>query len=339
MLITSVKQHHKQQTTTTMYSKTKISKILLSVFLLFIIADISAQPSEEIISRNQYIEMWKDEAIRQQAIHKIPASITLAQGILESGNGNSDLAKYANNHFGIKCHNWDGETLYKDDDKKDECFRKYLTPHESFEDHSLFLTKRGRYSFLFDYKTTDYKAWAKGLKKAGYATNPKYPSLLIDLIERYDLDQYDTQRVLANGVESQSIATKVENRIVVPNATITMSAMVNVHAVVLTNNNVKYIQAKNGDTFYKIAKEFEMGLWQLYKYNDLTKKDILLAGDIIYLQPKRNKSKTVAFHIIKENESLKEISQLYGIKLKKLYKLNDLVFGLNPPAGMKLVLR
>jgi len=139
-----------------------------------------------------YILKYSNAAVAEMERYGIPASITLAQGILESGNGESRLAVEGKNHFGIKCHsNWSGKTIIEDDDEKGECFRKYSKVSESYRDHSLFLTERGRYSFLFEYKKSDYKKWAKGLKKAGYATNPKYPSLLIDLIERYELYTYD----------------------------------------------------------------------------------------------------------------------------------------------------
>ena len=166
------------------------STILSVVFSLLAVA-VFAQPGSKKITQSEYIEMYKDDAIREMHRSGVPASITLAQGILESGNGNSALARYANNHFGIKCHSdWKGETFIQDDDEKDECFRKYNHVLESYEDHSDFLKKK-RYAFLFDLKITDYKGWANGLKKAGYATNPKYPKLLIDIIELNNLSQYD----------------------------------------------------------------------------------------------------------------------------------------------------
>ena len=143
------------------------------------------------LSRSDYVEQWKSEAIQQMQEHNIPASITLAQGILESGSGNSELAVKGKNHFGIKCHGWTGKKMYMDDDAKGECFRVYKSASESYKDHSLFLNKYDRYAFLFDLEVTDYKGWAKGLKKAGYATNPQYPQLLIKLIEDLDLSQYD----------------------------------------------------------------------------------------------------------------------------------------------------
>lgn len=153
-----------------------------SVILTFLSLSLSAQPNVQL-----YIETWRNECILQMEKHGIPASITMAQGILESASGTSDLATKANNHFGIKCHkDWTGKKFYKDDDKKNECFRVYDHAQQSFEDHSAFL-KRSRYDTLFLLSPTDYKAWAYGLKKCGYATNPKYPQLLIDLIEKHQL--------------------------------------------------------------------------------------------------------------------------------------------------------
>jgi len=159
------------------------------------------------MTTEEYIEKYKDVAIKKMKEYHIPASITLAQGILESGSGNSRLARKANNHFGIKCHkDWNGKKFYMDDDERHECFRKYHNPAESYRDHSLFLTQKGRYAFLFDYDITDYKSWAYGLKKAGYATNPKYPKLLIGIIERYNLSQYDT-----GGKKGKKRKDKIEN--------------------------------------------------------------------------------------------------------------------------------
>jgi hypothetical protein len=141
---------------------------------------------------NDYINDYKDLAVEEMKLYNIPASITLSQGILESSNGESMLATKANNHFGIKCHSsWQGDRVFHDDDEKGECFRKYNNVEDSYRDHSLFLANSSRYSFLFDIPIQNYKSWAKGLKKAGYATNPKYSKLLINIIKRYNLDQYD----------------------------------------------------------------------------------------------------------------------------------------------------
>lgn len=274
------------------------------------------QPSEKRISKGSYIEMWQEEAVQQMIKYKIPASITLAQGILESGSGNSELAKYGNNHFGIKCHNWEGEGIYIDDDKKNECFRKYSDASASFEDHSKFLAHRGRYSSLFDLEITDYKNWAKGLRKAGYATNPKYADLLIRLIEENDLDQYDTQLLV---VENKPART---TDIALPNAIIS-KPKANVHQVFVHNNNIKYIKIKEGDTFYKISKEFDLSLWQLYKYNNLSDNSFIKIDDMLFLQPKKAKNSKRS-HTVKKGETLHKISQLYGVKLKSLYKKNKL---------------
>ena len=163
-----------------------MNKYLFFLFLFFSLLGFSQSKTES------YISKYSSVAVDEMNKYSIPASITLAQGILESGNGESRLAVDGKNHFGIKCHsNWNGKTIVVDDDEKGECFRKYSKVAESYRDHSLFLSERGRYSFLFTYKKSDYKKWAKGLKKAGYATNPKYASLLIDLIEKYELYNYD----------------------------------------------------------------------------------------------------------------------------------------------------
>ncbi|MCH2224875.1 MAG: glucosaminidase domain-containing protein [Crocinitomicaceae bacterium] len=225
------------------------------------------------ITRQEYVDTWKAIAIEQMAIHNIPASITLAQGILESGSGNSELARKGNNHFGIKCHGWTGSTMKIDDDRKGECFRVYDSAKESYNDHSLFLNKYDRYSFLFDFDKTDYKAWAKGLKKAGYATNPSYPSLLIKIIEDLKLDQFD--KIIAPEIIKS------------PNLVSTSTMMSNTHKVE-SHKKAKYVTAKKGDTFYKIALEFNLNLNQLYRYNDFGKeKDVLLEGDVVYIQRRR----------------------------------------------------
>jgi len=288
--------------------------LILITYLSFAITSY-AQPSERFITRKEYVEMWKEEAISQMVKYGIPASITLAQGMLESGNGNSALAKYANNHFGIKCHGWDGPGIYKDDDKKDECFRKYANAFESFEDHSKFLANRSRYAFLFNLETTDYEGWAKGLRKAGYATNPKYANLLIDLIETHALYQYDKMGMLAVNTNKPQVIS-VENTLVLPKLKTTKHT-------VKTKYKVNYIIAQSGDTYYKIAKEFDMSLWQLYHYNDCGEETKLKEGDIVYLQPKRNRRKK-QYHIVQSGETLRMIAQIEGVKLKKMVKRNKI---------------
>jgi len=297
---------------------------VLKIAVLFVAGilqlELAAQPAERRISRKEYVQLWADEAQRQMLEFGIPASITLAQGILESGDGNSPLARYANNHFGIKCHdNWNGETFIQDDDKRDECFRKYESAEQSFQDHSNFLKTRSRYSSLFMLDPTDYKGWAKGLKKAGYATNPQYADILIQIIEDNGLSKFDG---LTLAEHKKPVVKPVKDEFIANNQI--------QHTVKIQDNNVKYIIAKDGDTYYKLSKEFEMGLWQIYKYNDLSKKDVLQAGDIIYLQPKRNKAK-LENHRVQEGETMHMVSQKYGIKLSKLYKLNNIVPGTGEP--------
>jgi LysM repeat protein len=265
------------------------------------------------ISRKEYIEKYSSLAVKQMHQYKIPASITLAQGILESNNGNSRLAVKANNHFGIKCHGWEGKKIFADDDKKNECFRNYKNVLESFVDHSLFLNKYSRYEFLFDYKITDYKSWAKGLKKAGYATNSKYPELLIKIIEENKLHQFDREKI------DQNLISGKRN-------------------IYMHPNKIKYVISQNQETYETIAKSLNIKLKQILKYNDDKKLSVLKVGTKVFIQPKRNRSKQRT-HVVNKGEDLRSISQTYGIKMKSLKKRNELILknGLNN--GDKLRLR
>lgn len=312
-------------------------KLLKTIFLLTALLTISGSSAwalERKISRSEYIDQWKDEAVRQMFEYGIPASITLAQGILESGDGNSELARNANNHFGIKCHDWKGQTYHIDDDRPDECFRKYRNAEDSYHDHSKFLSRRGRYSFLFELKITDYKGWAKGLKKAGYATNPKYANLLIELIEKHQLYQFDKAKKKPGRKERDR--KEQENP---EQATEYATQPVADHHLQISKNNIKFVVVKKGDSLFKIAKEFNIDLRLIYKYNDLNKSDIIHPGDVIYLQPKRKKSRRKKFHVVKKGETMREISQLYGVKLKDLYKKNNMILGTEPVEGQRLSLR
>lgn len=277
-----------------------------------------------------YIDQYRDVAIREMKKFGVPASITLAQGILESGSGQSYLAKRANNHFGIKCHlDWDGKRVYHDDDEKNECFRAYKDPDESFRDHSLFLKNRSRYAFLFKEDPTDYRAWARGLKKAGYATNRKYPTLLIDLIERYELHKYDLEGFKVDVEE----ITKNEPEI--PAGEELKSYQVNV-----SKNYVEYVTAKEGDSFESISEQVDVSVKRLKKYNELDEDVALKKGQRIYLQPKRKKAfRDFEVHTVKKGETLYSISQQYGVKMKYLRKRNKLKDDQEPVAGMELELR
>ncbi|MFA5573664.1 MAG: glucosaminidase domain-containing protein [Brumimicrobium sp.] len=275
---------------------------------------------------SEYVEKWKDVAIFQMVEYRIPASITLAQGILESGSGNSMLATRANNHFGIKCHDWTGKKFYQDDDAINECFRKYKNAAESYKDHSEFLSNRSRYAFLFDLEITDYKSWAKGLKKAGYATNPKYANLLIDIIQKYDLNQYDqfgVEQIVM--IESKTSKDEKNPTINLPTQSEEVIAK-EIHKVYTDKNRTKYVIATGNDTFYQIAKEFSLNLKQLHKYNNFPPhQDILKEGDIVYIMNKNRKANTDIEKIrIEAEENLWSLSQKYGIKLDVLLKKNNL---------------
>lgn len=296
--------------------------VFLSVFTIILTVSVFAQPSEKKNTPNDYIRIYKDDAISEMLAHGIPASITLAQGMLESGNGNSALSVYANNHFGIKCHiGWTGETYYMDDDEKNECFRKYEKVLDSYIDHSLFLKNRPRYAFLFELPLTDYKGWAKGLKEAGYATHPKYTEQLIELIEKYKLYEFD----------------KLQDMHSVPIADATPKTQMELRQV-LRFNRTKFIIAKPGDSFFKIASEFDLELKDLLAYNELTKNDKLQAGTKIYVERKRRKA-LEPYHVVTKGETMKSIAQLHGIRIYHLYKKNRMKEGQEPKVGDVLFLR
>ena len=258
----------------------------------------------------QYIDQYKDVAIEQMERWKIPASITLAQGLFESGAGKSKLATKGNNHFGIKCHDWGGRTIHVDDDERNECFRAYRSAFDSYEDHSRFLAKSQRYQKLFKLKITDYKGWAHGLKAAGYATNPAYAQKLIDMIQLYKLYKYDTaksyDKFLAKHTKTSYIGS--------------------IHPIKQFNKNY-YVLARRGDTFATIAKEMDTSARKLARYNERDKNDPLEEGEIVWLMKKRTnapKDYKERMHYVREGESMYSISQKYGIRLKSLYKINHL---------------
>ncbi len=304
---------------------------LLKTLLLALVAVLSTalsapgQPGTDRITAEQYIEQWKAVAVKKMKEHGIPASITLAQGLLESGNGNSELARKANNHFGIKCTpDWTGGKSYHDDDAKNECFRKYNDASQSYEDHAKFL-QRSRYASLFELKPTDYKGWAHGLKKAGYATDPAYPQKLINLIERYELHKLDqgvdvTYQPAAKS-DPKAAPARQGRKPTVGGDVVTIGAG---RSVEMFEGRIKYVRAKQGDTFRKLADELEMTHGMLARWNDMDKEAPLSEGQRIYIQPKRAASKSAEQHTAKGGETLWGISQQYGVKLAKLAKYNGL---------------
>lgn len=261
----------------------------------------------------QYINQYKDLAIEQMQKYKIPASITLAQGIFESRGGQSRLALYGNNHFGIKCHGWEGRKVYADDDEANECFRAYDNPFQSYEDHSLFLANGRRYSNLFSLRITDYKGWARGLKAAGYATNPNYANQLIELIQLYKLYQYDTAKSYDKFIAERSKDRQPQRG-------------VGLHQVFMYNANY-YVMVRQGDTFQLLADELEISARKLARFNERDLHDRLEVGEIIYLKKKQkraSKDYKGRMHYIRPGESMYSIAQFYGIRLKYLYKMNHL---------------
>ena len=318
----------------------------------------AAQGTQKKKETLDYIEKYKEIAMKEMVKYKIPASITLAQGILESGNGKSKLATKGNNHFGIKCHSdWRGKTMRMDDDAPNECFRVYKTAEESYRDHSKFLRNSQRYASLFDLKITDYKAWAKGLKKAGYATLPTYAPVLINLIETYDLQKYDEMVVKGKFKPSKHKDKKEEKveaeaPVVAPAPTpekpaktkkikkrhnaatvetpvlheCRITEMTNGRHYIRENFGVEFILTKEGDELDKLAKELMMSQSQLRRYNDLGKdKTTFDEGEVLYIQPKRRRAADgYRMHVIQQGETLRKVSQLYAVRLDRIYKMNGL---------------
>lgn len=289
-----------------------MKRYFLIGIVFMICASINAQMKWN--SRYQaYIDQYKDLAIAEMLKYDIPASITLAQGLLESGAGMSELARKGNNHFGIKCHDWGGATTYHDDDEEQECFRKYRDVYESYEDHSRFLARQPRYRSLFRLKRTDYKGWARGLKKCGYATSPTYANKLIGIIELYKLHKYDK-------------ATKYDRFMVSRSEVKGIAPGTNLHQIHIYNKNY-YLIARAGDTFKSIAKEVGISYKKIAKYNERDKNDTLIPGEVVYLKKKQKKADKAYKnrpHRVKAGESMYSIAQYYGIRTESLYKMNKL---------------
>jgi len=298
------------------------------VLMLFLAAiTVFAQSMKKTQRFQSYFDTYKDMAIEQMKKYHVPASITLAQGVLESGAGDSELARNANNHFGIKCNGWQGRKSYHDDDESGECFRAYNSVKESFEDHSLFLVNGKRYSRLFQLKQTDYKGWAKGLKECGYATSPTYATKLIEIIELYGLHDFDTGKgSSSSGSKSHSNSITVE----LPS-----------RHVYFFNDNY-YVYAHQGDTYSSIGKEMGVPAKKLARYNENVQDARLQEGSVVWLEKKSRKApKDFADrrHVVRAGESMYDISQAYGIRVKYLYKMNSLSPNYVPLVGDQLKLR
>jgi len=307
-------------------------KRVICIFVIAVSQLLSGQSPR--MSRSEYIASYSNLAIKEMAISGIPASITLAQACLESGNGNSYLAREGNNHFGIKCHGWNGKTIRHTDDAQNECFRKYEHVEESFRDHSDFLRYWDRYAFLFDLEPHDYKGWCYGLKKAGYATAPNYAELLIAIIEEHSLYQYDTVSLLPPSPTEAEVSVRIHPQKGSP------LYRVSLYREVYSRNKVAYIIATEYDTFKSLAKEYNLFKFELYRFNDLDRKDRITPGMVIYLEKKRKESaKHLDRHVVEEDESLWSISQRYGVRMKFLRKYNNLAIGTEPLPGSIINLR
>lgn len=295
--------------------------LLPTIFLLSIFPILQAQTS----AYEDYIRHYASMAVDQMKRYRIPASITLAQGLLESGAGRSALATKANNHFGIKAgRNWTGPYVLCNDDAPNERFRAYSSVRESYEDHSLFLANGRRYSRLFTLSPRDYKGWAHGLKEAGYATNPRYAHLLIELIERYALHRYDSGKKAPHNVYTTAQSVTVDD--------------VTVHRL---RDNF-YIISRAGETYQSIARAMKMSHSRLCRYNEVPTDAKLQPGSIVFFKKKKqkaDKSLRGHRHTVQPGESIHSISQQYGMRMKTIYKLNDLPYDYVPTIGEKLIIR
>ncbi len=308
-----------------------MKKIVVTIFYWLMLCTISWGQK---ITVQQYIDTYKDIAIAEMKRAGVPAAITLAQGVLETESGNSDLVKKSNNHFGIKCKaEWTGNTVYHDDDENGECFRKYDSSVHSYRDHSDFLRTRAHYAFLFSLNPADYKGWAYGLKKAGYATNPRYPQILIKTIEDYNLNQitietlaqmpdYSQFKIEKNSSVSSSIADfttnttrKIEAIIESPSSAYKLPKK--------TYNGLKAVYADSGTSLLAIATQYDIALSNLLDYNDLIDDGLLNAPTWLYLERKLTEGKQNTY-TVKGDETLYDIAQRNAIQLSSLMAFNGL---------------
>jgi LysM repeat protein len=302
----------------------------LLILALSLVVSVHAQP----FSRAEYIRKFQLLAISEMSRSGIPASVKMAQACLESADGNSTLARKSNNHFGIKCKGgWMGGKSYHDDDEKGECFRKYDRVEESYIDHTNFLMSQDRYNSLFQLSSTDYVAWAKGLKRAGYATDPAYDRKVIDIIEEYKLWQLDRK------ITFEEMAELDRERM---GAAFNKSLLINPYSSrkITLHNGIRMALMREGDTFEILAQEFGLAEWELRRFNDFPEGYHPVPGEIIYLKQKKGKAQGMyKLHVVKEGESMHYISQVYGIRLTALYRLNRIPFGEPVKVGQVLKLQ
>jgi len=327
-----------------------VKRVVLWVLALAATRSLPAQVSADGID---YVNTYKALAMAEMQRSGIPAAIILAQGIHESQAGNSELCKKSNNHFGIKCkEEWKGDVVYHDDDSRGECFRSYATAEDSYRDHSEFLRRSNRYAFLFNLDPSDYEGWAYGLKKAGYATNIKYPQILIKLVKDYNLEQYTliamgkmkpSEEVVltrpggapvltdessdpgGRGVDSSSKGNGAVGQVVYPQG-----------EFMINRARVVFVQA--GVSLLSIANQYELPLARLLDFNDMKEEDVLSKDQLVFLQRKR-RTGAIEFHIVRDGESPYDISQSEGVRYQDLLEMNQLTPGVRPAAGEKIYLQ
>ena len=325
----------------------KLITIFLSIILLFVVTFSQAQTTDEVLA---YIAKYRDIAIAEMQRTGVPASITLAQGIHETGAGTSDLVISSNNHFGIKCKSdWTGATVFHDDDARGECFRKYDDPSDSYKDHSDFLKNRPNYSSLFKLDELDYKSWSYGLKKAGYATNPKYPQILINLIEKYDLQDYSRMALGKMKYDAPIVKTKEnagDEKVIYASNTNkpeeekieAVATKINYPNREFKINETRVVFVKKTTPYLVIAQQYEVPLARLFEFNDMKQQEGAENDQLVYLQRKR-KSGANEFHIVQAGETLNTIAQTEAIRLDSLLEYNNLANGMQPAVGEKLSLK
>ena len=310
-------------------------KLVITTTLILLASFLKAQD----ISVEEYISTYRNVAVAEMKRSGVPASVTLAQGILETEHGNSDLVKKSNNHFGIKCKsNWAGESVKHTDDAPNECFRKYNNAADSYKDHSDYLKTSPRYASLFQLDPSDYKGWAFGLKRAGYATNPRYPQIVISNIEKYNLQQYDT--VFGEIANDVAISKNVEDESVIKNATL-VSDNEEIKTALKANskfNKLKALYASKGTSLLAIATAADIDLVKLLDYNDLKTDGLLKEDQLIYLE-KKNKQGNRDFSTSLQNETLRDVAQNNGVQLKSLMQLNNMNENELIKRGTKIKLR
>jgi LysM repeat protein len=319
-----------------------MKKLVTITFLVFNILRAMAQ---DMLTPEQYIATYKDLAIREMKRMGVPAAITLAQGILETESGNSDLVKKSNNHFGIKCKtNWTGESVTHDDDAAGECFRLYKTAEDSYRDHSNFLRGNTRYSNLFRLDVKDYKGWAYGLKKDGYATNPGYPQILIRHIEQYNLQQYtlaaadEVPRFDAGKYQDDEEVKTGEEKVIVEEKKPDEASLLDVSDKIITVNGSKAVYAGKGTSLLVVATKNNIPLIKMLGFNELSEDGMLVKNQYIFLEKKSKTGKKDYYEAL-EGESLYDIAQKNGIQLQYMLDYNKLTGTEAIPAGTKIYLK